>query len=186
MGGGGVWVRATAILSHLGALSRRRRPRAARRSPQWGQILATTVKLSVLRRVALGFGAARAADGSAGTGSACAPGISGGWPPGAGACLPSCWPWRSSRRCCSGSPAFSPATHPQSPGRPPRAVHQYGKNGTSSPSAAARSQAAAWIAAQVSGNAIIACYPDMCAALQAQGVLAGPLMPLKDGAASPL
>jgi hypothetical protein len=38
----------------------------------------------------------------------------------------------------------------------------------------------------VSGNAIIACYPDMCAALQARGVMAGRLMPLKDGAASPL
>ena len=50
----------------------------------------------------------------------------------------------------------------------------------------ARSQAAAWIATQVSGNAIIACYPDMCAALQAQGVVAGRLMPLRDGAASPL
>jgi len=52
--------------------------------------------------------------------------------------------------------------------------------------AAARSQAAAWVAAQVSGDAIVACYPDMCAALQAQGVSAGRLMPLRSGAASPL
>ena len=54
-----------------------------------------------------------------------------------------------------------------------------------SPLAVARSQAAAWIAAQVSGNSVIACYPDMCAALQAQGVAAW-LMPLPTGAASPL
>jgi hypothetical protein len=44
-----------------------------------------------------------------------------------------------------------------------------GPHGTS-PLDVVRSRAAAWIAAQVSGNTIIACYPDMCAALQAQGV----------------
>ena len=41
------------------------------------------------------------------------------------------------------------------------------------------------MAAQVSGDVIVACYPDMCAALQAQGVSAGLLMPLRSGAASP-
>jgi hypothetical protein len=63
-----------------------------------------------------------------------------------------------------------------------------GTKGTSSldAAAAARSQAAAWVASQVSGSAIIACYPDMCAALQAQGVTAGRLMPLRTAAASPL
>ncbi|MGH3238515.1 MAG: hypothetical protein ACRDOH_35715, partial [Streptosporangiaceae bacterium] len=63
-----------------------------------------------------------------------------------------------------------------------------GANGTSSTdaAAAARSQVATWIASQVSGNAIIACYPGMCAALQAQGVMAGRLMPLRTAAASPL
>ena len=38
---------------------------------------------------------------------------------------------------------------------------------------------------KVSGNAMIACYPDMCTALQAQGVTAGRLMPLRPGSASP-
>jgi hypothetical protein len=60
-----------------------------------------------------------------------------------------------------------------------------GTHGTSS-LAVVRSRAAAWIAVQVSGNAVIACYPDMCAVLQAQGVAAGRLMPLQTGAASPL
>ena len=53
-------------------------------------------------------------------------------------------------------------------------------------SAAAQARAAAWVAGQVSGSAIIACYPGMCAALQEQGVAAGRLMPLWSAAASPL
>jgi len=51
--------------------------------------------------------------------------------------------------------------------------------------AAVRSRAAAWIAAQVSGYAMVACDPGMCAALQAQGIPAGRLL-LWTGAASPL
>ena len=63
-----------------------------------------------------------------------------------------------------------------------------GTNGKSAlaPAAVARSQAAAWIASQVSASAIIACYPGMCAALQAHGVTAGRLMPLRTATASPL
>jgi hypothetical protein len=48
--------------------------------------------------------------------------------------------------------------------------------------AAVRSQVAAWVAGQVSDDAMIACYPDMCAALQAHGVTAGRLLPLSPGA----
>jgi hypothetical protein len=51
--------------------------------------------------------------------------------------------------------------------------------------AGAQARAAAWIASQVSGNAIIACDPGMCAALQERGVAAGRLMPLRSAAASP-
>jgi hypothetical protein len=58
--------------------------------------------------------------------------------------------------------------------------------GTGLPSlAGAQAQAAAWIAGQVSGNAIVACYPGMCAALQEQGVTAARLMPLQSAAVSP-
>ena len=49
-----------------------------------------------------------------------------------------------------------------------------------------QARAAGWIAGQVSGNAVIACDPGMCAALQEQGVAAGRLMPLRSAAASPL
>jgi hypothetical protein len=51
--------------------------------------------------------------------------------------------------------------------------------------ATVRSHAAAWIASQVTTAAIIACEPVMCAALQAQGVTAGRLMPLPPGTANP-
>jgi PST family polysaccharide transporter len=59
--------------------------------------------------------------------------------------------------------------------------------GAGPPSVAARAQAqaAAWIAGQVSGDAIVACDPGMCAALREQGVAAGRLMPLRSAAASP-
>jgi hypothetical protein len=62
-----------------------------------------------------------------------------------------------------------------------------GDRGTSAQPAAtaAQSEAAAWIAGQVSSDAIIACDPVMCAALQAQGVTAGRLMPLPAGTADP-
>jgi hypothetical protein len=45
--------------------------------------------------------------------------------------------------------------------------------------------AAAWIAGQLGSNAIIGCDPAMCTALQAQGVTAARLMPLKPGAPGP-
>jgi len=52
--------------------------------------------------------------------------------------------------------------------------------------AAAQARAAVWVAGQVSGSAIIACDPGMCAALQEQGVAAGRLMALRSATASPL
>ena len=59
--------------------------------------------------------------------------------------------------------------------------------GTGPPSlaAVAQAQAAAWIAGQVSGSAVVACYPGLCAALQERGVAAGRLVPLRPAAASP-
>ena len=69
-------------------------------------------------------------------------------------------------------------------GTPSRAVRVPGAG--PAPAAAAQAHAAAWVAGQVSGSAIIACDPGMCAALQEQGVTAGRLMPLRSAAASPL
>jgi len=52
--------------------------------------------------------------------------------------------------------------------------------------AAARQQAAAWVAGQASPDAIVACDPAMCAALQAHGVPAGRLLVLTPARADPL
>ena len=49
-----------------------------------------------------------------------------------------------------------------------------------------QAQAAAWIAGQVSSDAMIACYPGMCAALQEQGVAADRLLPWQPGSAGPI
>jgi hypothetical protein len=51
---------------------------------------------------------------------------------------------------------------------------------------AVRDQAAAWVTRQVSGAAIIACDPAMCAALAQRGVPAGNLLVLGPGAGDPL
>ncbi len=52
--------------------------------------------------------------------------------------------------------------------------------------AAVRSQAAAWIADQVSNDETVACDPLMCAALRAHGVVARRLLLLTPGTAGPL
>jgi hypothetical protein len=64
-----------------------------------------------------------------------------------------------------------------------------GRQGAGQPAlaaAAARQRAAAWVASQVSADAIVACDPAMCAALQARGVPAGQLLVLSPGRADPL
>jgi len=53
-------------------------------------------------------------------------------------------------------------------------------------SAAVRGQAAAWVARQVSGDAIVSCDPAMCAALQAHGIAAGNLLALRPSSPDPL
>jgi hypothetical protein len=52
--------------------------------------------------------------------------------------------------------------------------------------AAARRQAAVWVAQQVNGDAIVACDPAMCGALQKAGVPAGRLLTLGPGQGDPL
>jgi hypothetical protein len=51
---------------------------------------------------------------------------------------------------------------------------------------AIRSRAAAWVARQVSPDAIVACDPDMCSALLAQQIAPGNLLELRGAAADPL
>jgi hypothetical protein len=51
---------------------------------------------------------------------------------------------------------------------------------------AVRAEAAAWAAGQLSGGAIMACDPAMCAVLAQHGIAAGNLLMLRPGAADPL
>lgn len=69
----------------------------------------------------------------------------------------------------------SPAVHSSSPGAPHRAGAARG--GSSGAATAVPSQAAAWVASEVSGNQRIACDPVMCAALRARGVPGARLRP---------
>jgi hypothetical protein len=66
----------------------------------------------------------------------------------------------------------------------PRPAAQASGSGTSSLSApaAARDQAAAWVAQQVSSADIVACDPAVCSELAAHGLPAGRLLPLQPGA----
>ena len=124
--------------------------------PSWGRVIATTVKLSVARRWRIITAVL------------------------ATALVAVAALWFTGVLAGSAAPVSRVSAVGPSP------ADDAGATGASSPGAATRSRAAAWIAGQVSGNAIIACYPDMCAALQAQGVMAGRLMPLRTAAASPL
>jgi hypothetical protein len=144
-----------------------RRP-AGQAEPSWGRVLASTVKLAVLRRLrAASLRRWRA------SGSRLRPARR-RWRLAtlvlalAGAAVTVLW--------LSGGLTGTPSRAPLVPAA---------GAGPPSVAAGAQGQAAAWIAGQVSGNAIVACYPGTCAALQEQGVAAGRLMPLRSAAASP-
>ena len=143
-----------------------RRP-AGEAEPSWGRVLASTVKLAVLRQLRAA-GLRRRASGSQ--------------------------PWHTGRRWRFATLVLALAGAAVTvlwltggitgaPSRTPR-VPAAGA-GPPSLAAGAQGQAAAWIAGQVSGSAIVACDPGMCAALQERGVAAGRLMPLRSAAASP-
>ena len=158
-------------LFNAGALTRTARPvgRPARQAePSWGRVLVNTVKLAVSRQ--LGVAGPRR-------------------PPAGGARR---WPARRRWRLAALVLALAGAAVTVLwlagglAGTPSRAARlPAAGSGPSSLAAGVQAQAAAWIAGQVSGNAIVACSPGMCAALQEQGVAAARLMPLRSAAASP-
>ena len=144
-----------------------RRP-AGQAEPSWGRVLASTVKLAVLRRLRAAGLRRRRASGSQ--------------------------PWHTGRRWRLATLVLALAGAAVTvlwltgglAGTPSRAARVPAAGaGPPSVAAGAQGQAAAWIAGQVSGSAIVACDPGMCAALQEQGVAAGRLMPLRSAAASP-
>jgi hypothetical protein len=125
--------------------------------PSWGRVLATTIRLWVLRArarqavtVVLGVAVVTAA----------ALALSGVF---AGTAAPA-----ARTRAASTPSAAKPVSH--------RTVPQ--------PSAT-QDAAATWIAGQLSSDAIVACDPAMCGVLQARGVAADRLMPLQPGSLDP-
>jgi hypothetical protein len=139
---------------------------AAPAEPSWGRVLATTIKLWVLWRLrSVSVGPRR-------------------WRVAAYLLALALVALAALRFSGVFTGTAAPAASARSPGHSP--AGGTGGHGAASldPAAAVRSEAAAWIAGQVGGNAMIACYPDMCAVLQAQGVTAGRLLPLRPGSAS--
>jgi hypothetical protein len=154
--------------------------------PPWSQVIAATAKVWVRRRRSIGFGPRR---------------TSGGEPdrdrPGSHLTKPTASRWRLAAAVVAlaaiavaalqfagvftGSGA--PAARTSLPGNP--ATSTVGQGGGLSAAAAVQAEAARWISGQVSADAIVACDPAMCAALQEQGVAAGRLMPLQAGAVNP-
>jgi hypothetical protein len=142
---------------------------AGRSQPSWGRVLVNTVESAVSRRLKTAGPRRLRAGGSR------------PWQ--------ARWHWRLAAvaLALAGAAVIAlwldgglVATSPRASRVPPADA------GPASPAAGVQARAAAWITAQVSGDAMVACYPRMCAALQEQGVAAGRLMPLRSAAASPL
>jgi hypothetical protein len=132
-----------------------RRP-AGEVEPSWGRVLASTVRLAVSRRLRAA-GLRRRASGSR------------------------YWHFAVLVMALTGAAV----TVLWLAGTPSRAPVPAAGPGPPSAASGAQARAADWIAGQVSGDAVVACDPRMCAALQERGVAAGRLMLLQSAAASP-
>lgn len=131
------------------------RPSAA--EPSWGRVLATTIKLWVLRTRRWRAVAVVAATAVVTVAALAFSGVF------AGTAAPA-----ARARAASTPSAAEVVPHRTAP----------------QPSVT-QAAAAAWIAVQLSSDAIIACDPAMCTTLQDKGVTAGRLMPLKAGSPNP-
>jgi hypothetical protein len=127
--------------------------KTAASEPSWGRVLATTIKLWVVRARRWRAVALLAAVAVV---TVAALAISGVF---AGTARPA---------------AQARAADPPSPAK--AAPHR-----TAPQPSAPQAAAAAWVAGQLSSDAIVGCDPAMCAALQARGVTAARLMPLTPG-----
>jgi hypothetical protein len=123
-----------------------------RAEPSWGRVLATTVKLWMLRRLAARRGRLAAVSLALAVVAVAALELTGMF-----------------------TPTAVPAERVRSPANT--------GHGTFT---AAQEEAAAWVADQVSNATMVGCYPVMCAALQAYGVVVGRLVLLRPGSGDPL
>jgi len=151
------------LASSGSVLLNHRTPAAPPELPSWGRVLATTIKLWVLRRWRIMVGVVAAA-----ALVVAALGFGGVF---FGSAAP------AARASSAGEPSKARTAPHLSAAGPAEAA--------AAAQAQAQAQAATWIAGQVSGNATIACDQAMCAALQARGVTAGRLVPLSPGSADP-
>ncbi len=143
--------------------------------PSWGKVLATTISLWVSRRLRrIGSGRRTAAPTSGG--------------PAAGSRGLGTRRWRVLALVLAAAVLALVGllvSGALSSGRSSaRSAAPAGRSGTSSLSAAAaaRDEASAWVAQQVSSADIVACDPAVCAELEAHGLPAGRLLPLQPGA----
>jgi hypothetical protein len=125
--------------------------------PSWGRVLATTIKLSVLRARRWRTVALVAAVAVVTVAALAVSGVFSG----------------TAAPAARARPAATPARAKASP------------HPTAAPVSPAQAAAATWAATQLSSDAIIACDPAICAVLQAHGVAAARLMPLEPGSPNP-
>jgi hypothetical protein len=133
--------------------------------PPWSRVLATTLRLWLRRQVTVRRSQSAAGVAAAAVVTVAALALSGVF---AGTAAPAA----GARAATTPSPARA-TTHP-SAAQP-----------TVAQPSPVQTAAAAWIAGQLSSNAIIGCDPAICTALQARGVTAARLMPLTPGAPGP-
>ena len=133
--------------------------------PSWGQVLATTLRLWLVRQVTVRRWQSAGVVAAAAVVTVAALALSGVF-------SQTATPAARARAVTTPSPAR--ATAQPSAARP-----------TVAQPSPVQAAAATWIASQLSSDAIIGCDPAMCTALQAQGVDAARLMPLTPGAADP-
>jgi hypothetical protein len=133
--------------------------------PSWGRVLATTLRLWLLRQATVRRWQTVGVVAAAAVVTVAALALSGAF---SGTAAPAA----GARTATTPSPARATA-------------HPSAAQSTVAPPSPVQTAAAAWIASQLSSNAIIGCDPAMCTALQAQGVTAARLMPLEPVAPDP-
>jgi hypothetical protein len=152
-----------------------RKPRAA--EPSWGRVLATTLELWLLRQVTVRRWRTIGVVAAAVVVTVAALAFSG------------VFSGTAARPRAVAAPSPARATAHPSAAHPsaaqPSAAHPSAAQPAIAPPSPAQAAAAVWIAGQLSSDAIIGCDPAMCTALQAQGVTAARLIPLKPGAPGP-
>jgi hypothetical protein len=145
--------------------------------PSWGRVLATTLRLWLLRQVTVRRWRTTGVTAGAAVITVVALALSG------------VFSGTAARDRAASTPAPARATAHPSAAHPSAVRPSAASSGAAQPAiaqaSAVQAAAAAWIAGQLGSNAIIGCDPAMCTALQARGVTAARLIPVQPGAPGP-